>query len=179
MVRSGPLNFSNQQLIVVPDGLLSMFKTRNEPKCCGKGIPFKIIQEYGDLDRGFLDHFVAWLKEIHSPNPLYCPGENCLAFIPRFLIQADYATCPFCKNRLCLSCGKKDHAGLCRNDKKLKALITQNKWKFCPSCSQLVERTYGCNHMTCVCGTIFCYRCGKGGTDGRWDCTCGVFAALN
>ena len=30
----------------------------------------------------------------------------------------------------------------------------------CPSCSQLVERSYGCDHMSCVCGAEFCYRCG-------------------
>jgi IBR domain, a half RING-finger domain len=32
----------------------------------------------------------------------------------------------------------------------------------CPSCSAKVQRTGGCNHMTCfVCGQHFCYICGQ------------------
>ncbi|GAA5865604.1 hypothetical protein JCM3774_002065 [Rhodotorula dairenensis] len=32
----------------------------------------------------------------------------------------------------------------------------------CPGCSAWVEKSQGCNHMTCAkCATHFCYRCGK------------------
>jgi len=32
----------------------------------------------------------------------------------------------------------------------------------CPNCNVHVEKTMGCNHMTCgKCGTHFCYRCGQ------------------
>jgi len=31
----------------------------------------------------------------------------------------------------------------------------------CPNCQVSVEKSHGCNHMTCAkCGTHFCYRCG-------------------
>lgn len=30
----------------------------------------------------------------------------------------------------------------------------------CPTCHVIVSRSEGCNHMTCVCGTRFCYACG-------------------
>lgn len=30
----------------------------------------------------------------------------------------------------------------------------------CPSCHVIVSRSEGCNTMTCVCGTRFCYKCG-------------------
>jgi hypothetical protein len=30
----------------------------------------------------------------------------------------------------------------------------------CPDCHVIVSRSEGCNHMTCVCGTRFCYACG-------------------
>jgi len=30
----------------------------------------------------------------------------------------------------------------------------------CPSCHVIVSRSEGCNTMTCVCGTRFCYACG-------------------
>lgn len=33
--------------------------------------------------------------------------------------------------------------------------------QLCPVCSAGVERTEGCFHMTCSCGTHFCYECGE------------------
>lgn len=30
----------------------------------------------------------------------------------------------------------------------------------CPSCEAAVIKSYGCNHMTCKCGTHFCFLCG-------------------
>uniref|UniRef100_A0A7S2KR67 RBR-type E3 ubiquitin transferase n=1 Tax=Leptocylindrus danicus TaxID=163516 RepID=A0A7S2KR67_9STRA len=34
----------------------------------------------------------------------------------------------------------------------------------CPGCTMRVQRSDGCNHMTCVCGTEWCYVCGA-----RWS----------
>ncbi len=31
----------------------------------------------------------------------------------------------------------------------------------CPHCYALVQRSEGCNHMTCLCGKEFCYFCGE------------------
>jgi hypothetical protein len=33
----------------------------------------------------------------------------------------------------------------------------------CPNkdCGVMVEKTFGCNHITCACGTHFCHVCGK------------------
>ncbi|EPY28126.1 ariadne-1 [Strigomonas culicis] len=39
------------------------------------------------------------------------------------------------------------------------ALITR-KCTQCPSCKKYVERSTGCNHMTCICKYEFCYVCG-------------------
>ncbi|KAG8950801.1 hypothetical protein FRC00_007537 [Tulasnella sp. 408] len=36
----------------------------------------------------------------------------------------------------------------------------------CPKCGVMVEKTYGCNHITCVCGTHFCHVCGFEGEEG-------------
>jgi hypothetical protein len=44
---------------------------------------------------------------------------------------------------------------------KLLELGSEKKWKQCPTCLNMVEKTEGCNHMDCVCGVEFCYRCGK------------------
>ena len=167
------------ELRLALEGILSMFKVRSELKCCGQGVPVNVIRQHGGLDDDFLDNYFQWLQELHTPNPTYCPWEDCLAYIPRFHIQEDYAKCPFCKRRMCMGCKKKEHAGVCRQDKKLKALIEKGKWKFCPACGHLLDRSSGCNHMTCPCGAEFCYRCGLMWENQRAACDCGLFAALS
>lgn len=43
-----------------------------------------------------------------------------------------------------------------------------NGWKACYSCHRLIELQHGCNHMTCICKTEFCYVCGQ-----QWKtCAC-------
>jgi len=40
--------------------------------------------------------------------------------------------------------------------------IRNNGWKKCPNCSAVIDRTEGCDHMTCkVCKCAFCYVCGQ------------------
>jgi len=40
------------------------------------------------------------------------------------------------------------------------ALALKQKWRRCPKCGAMVERTEGCNHMTCICNYEYCYICG-------------------
>jgi hypothetical protein len=37
----------------------------------------------------------------------------------------------------------------------------QEHGQVCPTCSTGIERSEGCFHMTCSCGTHFCYECGE------------------
>jgi hypothetical protein len=32
--------------------------------------------------------------------------------------------------------------------------------KKCPWCTRMIEKTEGCNFMTCLCGKEFCFKCG-------------------
>ncbi|KAK4943106.1 hypothetical protein LTR10_017305 [Elasticomyces elasticus] len=156
------------------EGVKGMFQSKSEFRCCGKGLPLNLIREYGDLDEDLLRHFSSWLRELHCPNPLYCPWEGCFAFIVRSFLGND-TKCPFCKRQVCVACGGKYHQGLCKSDKKLTAIIVKNRWKFCPMCASLVERSSGCNHMTCLCGADFCYRCGSPYMN---SCGCKIFEEL-
>ena len=54
------------------------------------------------------------------------------------------------KLRMCRVCGEK------QNDPYL-----LNNLVICPGCDYLVDKYSGCNHITCVCGTEFCFECGK------------------
>ncbi|KDQ11844.1 hypothetical protein BOTBODRAFT_34934 [Botryobasidium botryosum FD-172 SS1] len=47
---------------------------------------------------------------------------------------------------------------------KLDKLMKKRDWKRCPGCQTPVEKTMGCDHMTCItpeCKAHFCYRCGE------------------
>jgi len=46
-----------------------------------------------------------------------------------------------------------------KTDDDLKSWLKQNA-RPCPACHVIVSRSTGCDTMTCVCGTIFCYACG-------------------
>ncbi|GMT31245.1 hypothetical protein PFISCL1PPCAC_22542, partial [Pristionchus fissidentatus] len=48
----------------------------------------------------------------------------------------------------------------------------------CPSCSSLMERSAGCNHLSCACGAEFCYQCGKRWTSSHYQCTQGAFTKM-
>ncbi|OAL37677.1 hypothetical protein AYO20_03184 [Fonsecaea nubica] len=76
-------------------GARNMFKTRSEIKCCGQSVPLKVIREHGGLDAEAVDVLAHWLEEVHAPNPVYCPWEDCLAHIPSFWVKGDYVKCPF------------------------------------------------------------------------------------
>jgi hypothetical protein len=38
-------------------------------------------------------------------------------------------------------------------------LAAANGYKRCPSCRAMIEKTEGCNYMTCRCGAHICWRC--------------------
>lgn len=53
-------------------------------------------------------------------------------------------------------------AALRKKEQEFKSLsLIEKTTKVCPSCGQGVERSQGCNKMTCICGQMFCFRCGK------------------
>ncbi|KAI3859469.1 hypothetical protein MKW92_027238 [Papaver armeniacum] len=77
--------------------------------------------------------------------------------------------CPHCKLLFCLRCMDLCQANhQCSTSKKVKRanevllmqMAAKRKWKRCPRCRIYVERTEGCEHITCRCRYEFCYRCG-------------------
>ena len=45
-------------------------------------------------------------------------------------------------------------------DADVQGLLDEKKWCRCSRCLVIVERTAGCDHITCKCGHEFCYQCG-------------------
>ena len=77
--------------------------------------------------------------------------------------------CSHCGVRTCTKCHAPYHDGI---DCKLYKAMKQGEeeflgWmqddpanrKMCPKCKAAIEKTYGCNHMTCRCGAHLCWLC--------------------
>ena len=77
-----------------------------------------------------------------------------------------------CGLSYCALCGLNDHSpASCRdlltfnsfNDtiSHQERLATSVEVRQCPGCRQVWEKSWGCNHMVCSCGTSFCWGCGR------------------
>ncbi|KAF9081554.1 hypothetical protein BGX23_000743 [Mortierella sp. AD031] len=103
---------------------------------------------------------------------IYCPYNACGRLIDGDRNDEQEAVdlpCPYCSKLFCAMCHGEAHKGInCeqRLDKIFANLATDSNWKSCPSCNHMIEKESGCNHMTCRCGTEFCYTCGSNG----WPC---------
>ncbi|XP_006626510.2 E3 ubiquitin-protein ligase RNF217 isoform X2 [Lepisosteus oculatus] len=80
--------------------------------------------------------------------------------------------CPKCQFVWCFRCHAPWHDGLnCKDYRKGDKLLRhwasaiehgQRNAQKCPRCKIHIQRTEGCDHMTCSqCNTNFCYRCGE------------------
>jgi IBR domain, a half RING-finger domain len=104
-----------------------------------------------------------------NPDKLkFCPTPDC-SQIYRVFTESGEFSCPTCHQFTCTSCGTSSHEGLtCSEHKEWSAagIIDFQKWmdenafKPCPQCDTLIEKSDGCNHMTCRgCSTSFCWIC--------------------
>ena len=119
------------------------------------------------LEKISLNH----LAENNSEEITYCPTPGCNYMC--FYNKNEYhLNCPLCKKSYCLKCKTEWHTNkTCQeyqsekskteNDIKFEEYVKGNNFKQCPNCKRWVEKTIGCNHIKCRCGTHFCYNCGK------------------
>ena len=71
--------------------------------------------------------------------------------------------CWRCHQSVCLVCGATKHDGdncNAAHDIVLGEMLKSKKdWVRCPKSQHIIERTTGCDHMTCKCGAEFCFCC--------------------
>ncbi|KAA8900904.1 hypothetical protein FN846DRAFT_752054, partial [Sphaerosporella brunnea] len=128
-------------------------------RCCDR-VDIDLAAEH--FDAAFVADYKLMLLERDTPNPLYCSVPACSRFIVPASIKGGVGTCPACSVRTCAFCRLAEHGGVCREDaegQRVRALARAAGWKVCPNCQAVVERNAGCLHMTCRCGTEFCYSC--------------------
>ncbi|KAK0495891.1 hypothetical protein EDD18DRAFT_1463091 [Armillaria luteobubalina] len=146
------------------------------PRCCRDPIPIESVQSH--IDATVLATFKEKSVEFSTPIRVYCSNPKCSRFLgPKNDGKSPSVpiTCS-CTTITCNSCrGNIAHGDVfshtCSSDtleKEVRALADKKKWATCPGCSNLVELSSGCNHMTCRCGTQFCYYC-----NAKWGaCDC-------
>ncbi|CAD8087024.1 unnamed protein product [Paramecium primaurelia] len=160
----------------------TQISSRQFPILCPSGCKNNII--YSDLievldDQQLIEFqqltFKAYI-ESHGDEYSWCPTPDCkFVFVAGGNPQLD---CPVCKKSYCLDCKIEYHNGFSchefkekkkmesrlKNEKflddKFFSFIKGAKYKQCPKCKFWVEKSEGCNHMTCRCKFEFCYVCG-------------------
>ncbi|KAH9476744.1 ATP-dependent RNA helicase DEAH11, chloroplastic [Psilocybe cubensis] len=155
------------------------YTTRDESmfplKCCGiKPIPFTEVIPF--LSNELIKLYRTKESEFSVPvqERIYCVSATCSTFLGS---SADYkkvshVVCPTCTLRTCPRCKKAAHTdeescAVNAANIELKVLAVKSGWQTCLGCKRLVEKNQGCNHITCRCGTQFCYTCAL-----KWK-TCG------
>ena len=142
------------------EAFAAALKSKTPLKCCGRIIPISPATRF--LSATFISSYNLLILESTTRKPKYC--VKCSTFIPPVHIHGTIGTCTKCRWRTCTLCGKKEHAGVCAEDKEGKELLrlaTQKGWKSCPRCSRVVDKVDGCLHMTCKCGHQWCWSCLK------------------
>jgi hypothetical protein len=113
----------------------------------------------------------------HCSNPKcgvghYIDNGGCYTLLsPLIADSSSFFTCPHCKTKTCTTCSVEFHSGYtCAQyqeglkTQKTSAAVSEG-WlkqnaKLCGSCGKWIQKTEGCDHMTCTCGAEWCYVCG-------------------
>ena len=146
-------------------------RTLFPPRCCNatpNGIDMTVLQEY--LEDDVLNRYLNVGEEYVSSDPTFCANVKCGAFIKVSTGNtSQWALCAKCNLSTCIQCkgafpahsSPTSHPELI--SKEDKELAEREGYKQCPNskCRKLLERIDGCDHVTCVCGTNFCYHCGR------------------
>ncbi|KAK0628484.1 hypothetical protein B0T17DRAFT_155157 [Bombardia bombarda] len=150
-------------------------------KCCARLEPGPLRLLFL-RDKTDLQLYRRRLTEFDTKDKVYCWDPRCNAFIPTALRTPNSAKCPQCLGKTCLWCKGKFHFGPCSldgfsvtkqrtwHDEALVRLSRVMNWQQCPECKSIVERTYGCDHIICICGCEFCYKCGVKGNGSEPCC---------
>lgn len=101
-----------------------------------------------------------------SNNPFlkWCPQPDCTGY-DLGNINKDHLVCSVCTFEYCYYCSESWHpSGKCKqkHDRDLDQWSQKNNARFCPNCRIKVQKTIGCDHMTCTrCKYEWCWLCGE------------------
>jgi len=111
--------------------------------------------------------FAAWVSD--TSKELKC--STCSVVLPKSSLPFTTCNSSTCESMRCNECGDPYHYGTaCVRIDEASSMLLDEISKACPYCSELIEKTSGCNTMFCArgCRKYFCWLCGlKLGPDGH------------
>lgn len=129
---------------------------RFPPRCCNHEIPVFQVRPF--LSKAEHTRYEEAVEQFSSTDRTYCYVATCSAFIPTPKAQrsaaaaSDKRTCIRCGTQTCRICKKRWHANRdCPEDKELLQTLrmaAKKGWQRCQRCYALVEKEYGCQHMS-------------------------------
>lgn len=140
------------------------------PPCCQRHV-IDIDAVRPSLEDHVIKRLDCIRAELECENPVYCHVPTCseLIPVPTSSDESGFIRCPKCHELTCVICkAAKDKHTKPRQCPELiseedKELAKRKGYRQCPNerCQSLIERTGGCERITCKCGTDFCYNCGR------------------
>lgn len=119
----------------------------------------------GDYEKYVTNHFKKLIRsEWNNSNFPYRYITCMKCFHEDFTSKCSMYTCRRCNFNMCGNgCGMYYHGNTPCDDN---SISTQDIIKLfvnsqCPKCKLYIEKNFGCDHMTCPCGTHYCNKCGK------------------
>ncbi|KAF9266876.1 hypothetical protein L218DRAFT_996420 [Marasmius fiardii PR-910] len=111
------------------------------------------------IEAAFMVHIDTHPDEFH-----YCPSPDCTQ-VYRPAAPGTILQCPSCLIKICPRCHVEYHEGFeCpeqdKGDRLFEKWAKEHGVKHCPGCKAPIERTEGCNHVTCTrCQSHICWVC--------------------
>ena len=127
---------------------------------CGQSLSLKWLwnalgyKVFVRLLRGSLAQYIQHRPPIFA----HCPVPDCTQVYQK-TVDGGTMCCPKCRNVICTTCNALKHEGVTCDQYNRSAF---REWKRiqnikdCPGCGALIQKTWGCDHMTCRCGEHFC-----------------------
>ena len=135
-----------------------------------------VIQDFTALCRR-VEYSMQQLAEASLRNFIYTnpdKAKNCLTpdckMVYKITEEGTKFLCSLCGVTICTKCHVQYHDDLtcaiyqsvittCDHDMLPWLMKDPEKRKRCPKCAVLIEKTDGCNHVTCACGAHICWVC--------------------
>jgi hypothetical protein len=100
----------------------------------------------------------------NNPFLRWCPLPDCTGY-DLGSVKKDRLTCSICSHQFCYYCTAPWHSKskcIKKSDKDLDEWSKKHDARFCPNCRVRVQKTVGCDHMTCSrCKFEWCWLCGE------------------
>lgn len=138
---------------------------------CNTPISIPIIQRYLTEQR-FIELVESAFSSYIQSNTgkfRYCTTPSCTQ-IYQCDTDRQFHQCPSCFSRICSMCNEEAHERMTCQERRIHSDPAEqdrlnNEWarasnaKRCPTCQAMTEKIEGCNHMTCRCGSHWCWVC--------------------